>query len=74
MEALADLFTFGATDGLFNPNTYMVDKGFCKHFVPENSWIRLLNPDGHKLGGGHRVKSIKLYDNWNELTRNPFGY
>ncbi|MEI2675231.1 MAG: hypothetical protein V9F05_14410 [Chitinophagaceae bacterium] len=70
MEALADLFTFGATDGLFNPNTYMVDKGFCKHFVPENSWIRLLNPDGHKLGGGHRVKSIKLYDNWNELTRN----
>lgn len=31
-------------------------------------YVRLYNPDGKKRGGGSRVKSIKMYDNWEEMT------
>ncbi|WP_290793190.1 PA14 domain-containing protein [Flavihumibacter sp. UBA7668] len=33
------------------------------------SYVRLLNPTYRKFGGGHRVKSIKIYDNWDKLTQ-----
>jgi hypothetical protein len=32
------------------------------------SFIRLNSPDFKKVGGGHRVRSITMSDNWNELT------
>ena len=31
-------------------------KGYSKTFVPGESWVRFHNPNGHKLGGGSRVK------------------
>lgn len=33
------------------------------------SFVRLNNPYGLKYGGGHRVKSVKLKDNWNAMTK-----
>ncbi len=32
------------------------------------TFIRLNNPLYKKYGGGHRVKRIKIYDNWNKMT------
>jgi len=31
-------------------------------------FVRLNDPDGIKYGGGHRVKSVILKDNWNAMT------
>lgn len=32
------------------------------------SFIRLNNPGYNKYGGGHRVKRITIYDNWDKMT------
>lgn len=37
-------------------------------FVGAKSWIRLNNPNGHKLGGGLRVKKIEMIDNWQTMV------
>lgn len=52
------------------PNKALQDKGCAKIFKPGKSWIRLENPNGRKLGGGLRVKSIELSDNWDVMTSN----
>ncbi len=49
------------------PDGYLQNKGRARIFKPEKSWIRLENSDGHKFGGGLRVKSIKLSDNWTQM-------
>ncbi len=36
----------------------------AQSFVGAKSWVRLNNPNGHKLGGGLRVKKIEMLDNW----------
>jgi len=41
-----------------------------RSFVGNKSWVRLNNPDGHKLGGGHRVKKIEMTDNWQAMLSN----
>nr|WP_294922378.1 hypothetical protein [uncultured Flavobacterium sp.] len=55
------------------PDGYLQDKGRARIFKPEKSWIRLENSDGHKLGGGLRVKSIKLSDNWTKMLEVTSG-
>lgn len=40
----------------------------AQEFVAAKSWIRLNNPDGHKLGGGSRVKRIEMIDNWTQMV------
>ncbi|MES2773900.1 MAG: PA14 domain-containing protein [Bacteroidota bacterium] len=42
--------------------------GYGKSIKPELCFGRLSNPVGAKFGGGHRVKSIIIKDNWNLLT------
>jgi hypothetical protein len=49
------------------PNVAMLEKGFGAYFKKERSWIRLNDPDGQKLGGGSRVKSITISDNWEDM-------
>jgi len=51
-----------------NPNEKMVNNGYCKEMVEDHSWVRLKNPYSKKLGGGHRVKQITVFDNWEEMT------
>lgn len=50
-------------------NNRMKLEGYASTFVPEKSWIKLIDPDGRKLGGGSRVKKVELSNNWN--TMNP---
>ena len=42
-------------------------KGYSKTFVPGKSWVRFHNPNGHKLGGGSRVKKVVISDQWEEM-------
>lgn len=44
------------------------DKGYASTIVPLKSIVRLNNPDYRKMGGGLRVKRIKIYDNWTKST------
>ena len=39
-----------------------------KYFIPSKSYVRMFCPDLKKYGGGHRVKSIKVYDEWDEFS------
>ncbi|MDR6762073.1 hypothetical protein J2Y38_002284 [Flavobacterium sp. 2755] len=55
------------------PDGYLQGKGRARIFKPEKSWVRLENSDGHKLGGGLRVKSIKLSDNWTKMLEGTSG-
>lgn len=43
------------------------EKLIARRFVPERSWIRLIEPTGTKLGGGARVKEVKMFDNWDDM-------
>lgn len=57
--------SIGAMAEIFSgPNGKLEEKGCARIFDTNRSWIRLENPDGHKLGGGLRVKKIELSDNW----------
>lgn len=55
------------------PNKTIRNKGYGLAAVTQKSWIRLNNPNGKKLGGGSRVKSISMGDNWKSMTNNS-GY
>lgn len=41
---------------------------FCQSIDTTVSLIRLNVPNYKKLGGGHRVKRIEVFDNWNHMT------
>lgn len=49
------------------------DKRCAQKFIPEKSWIRLQNPTRKKLGGGSRVKSIRLSDKWTNMLSEDFS-
>ena len=42
--------------------------GDGQHIDLTNSYARLNDPFGQKIGGGHRVRSIEIHDNWGEMT------
>jgi len=42
--------------------------GWATEIMLNRSYIRLNDPDYRKFGGGHRVKKIVIYDNWNKMT------
>lgn len=58
----------GILDMFNSPNGTLEKKNIANHFVANKSWIRLMQPDGEKLGGGSRVKQIKLHDDWDVMT------
>ena len=51
-----------------NANTQLQEKFIAQKFIPNKSWIRLMQPEGKKLGGGSRVKEIKIKDEWDIMT------
>lgn len=59
-SSLQELFT--------GPNQAIWDKARGRRIVLNKSFIRLLDPTHRKMGGGHRVKEIRMYDNWNQMT------
>jgi len=48
------------------PNKALEDKLICRKFSNRKSWVRLQEPDGEKLGGGCRVKTVRMNDKWAE--------
>jgi hypothetical protein len=51
-----------------NPFNTFQSSGFARQVEINKCFVRLNNPSGHKFGGGTRVKSVKLKDNWNVMT------
>ncbi|WP_281635414.1 hypothetical protein [Flavobacterium marginilacus] len=62
IPALSDIFT--------SPNAKLQQTGIASQFITGKSWIRLMNSNMHKIGGGSRVKNIELNDQWNVMTGN----
>lgn len=52
-----------------NPNQILYDQENARKILRQKSMIRLKNQNGHKLGGGLRVKKIETFDSWNEMTQ-----
>ena len=44
------------------------NNGWVAQIDTSRSFVRLDNPIYRKFGGGHRVKRITVYDNWNHMT------
>ncbi|MBL7898047.1 MAG: hypothetical protein JNJ99_05905, partial [Crocinitomicaceae bacterium] len=51
------------------PNGALRSREISRRFIPHKSWVRLGNPDGHKKGGGCRVKMLSMSDEWDEMTK-----
>lgn len=51
-----------------SPNGQLMDKRIASRFIPEKSWVRLMNPGDKKFGGGSRVKGIQIKDKWDVMT------
>lgn len=51
-----------------SPNKQLQEKGIASQFIANKSWVRLLHPDGNKLGGGSRIKQVKILDQWKIMT------
>ena len=51
-------------DAILGPNLALYSKGIGKYIIANKSWVRLNDSDFKKLGGGSRVKSINLSDEW----------
>lgn len=52
------------------PHQVLKNKKIAKYFIPEKSFIRLQHPTNNKLGGGLRVKTVKMFDNWDDMVGN----
>jgi len=50
------------------PNLAVYNQEKCQELVTQHSFIRLLEPTGHKYGGGLRVKRITMFDNWAKMV------
>ncbi|MFT3981669.1 MAG: PA14 domain-containing protein [Ferruginibacter sp.] len=59
-----------ATAGFYN---YTIAEGRCKEIISSKSFVRLNSPSYKKLGGGHRVKKVELFDNWKKMTDGAQG-
>lgn len=67
---------FSSFEELFKgPNKPIWEEGRGQEIVTNKSWVRLFEPSHKKLGGGHRVKRILMYDNWDAMTNdNTAGF
>jgi hypothetical protein len=50
------------------PNGSMYAKGLGSTINPAGSWVRLMEPEKTKLGGGNRVKEITVSNEWNSIS------
>lgn len=64
----------GVTELFRGANGTFEKDGYAHSFNPDKSWIRLCEPDGVKLGGGSRVKQVRIYDMWDGMTSTEQDY
>lgn len=50
------------------PNQELKRLDVARRFKNDKSWVRLMNPSTEKYGGGCRVKSVKMLDNWDVMN------
>ena len=67
-----DLFNYAMSQvknvaSLGGVNFMMSKFGYSRECVPGKTWVRLGMGSNSKRGGGHRVKSITVNDNWDEV-------
>ena len=57
-------------DILTGPNAKLrsITYNCARKFIPEKSWIRLTTPRDYKLGGGVRVKTLTMHDQWDQMV------
>lgn len=55
------------------PNGRMMAQGFGSKIDTKGSWVRLMEPDKNKLGGGNRVKEILISDEWESISETEAG-
>ncbi len=67
-EALAGML-YSLKNAFSDPVRAMRSEGKAQIVVLDQSFIRLNDPDGVKFGGGQRVRSIRLKDNWQAMTK-----
>lgn len=53
---------------LTNKIAYFQLKQHCRKTNLNNSFIRCNKTNGFKVGGGHRVKSVTISDNWQQMS------
>lgn len=51
-----------------DPVNALRSRGLARSVLLDHSFARLNDPDGYKYGGGQRVKSLKLKDNWQPMS------
>lgn len=77
LDIVEDLFSVQTLNNLFEillgPNGVLEMKGIGIRFIKEKSYIRLDEPDGTKLGGGSRVKKVKMNDIWEKMNGETQG-
>lgn len=56
-------------DAFKDPVNALRTDGKAMNTVLSKCFVRLNDPDGIKYGGGYRVKSVTISDNWNLMTR-----
>lgn len=66
-DLLAGLFD-GLNGAFKNPVNHLRQQGLAQTVDVSKCFVRLNDPDGFKYGGGHRVKSVRLKDNWSEMN------
>ena len=69
-EAIQMLASLGKniSTALSNFDKIARDNNWVNEVDLNKSFVRLLNPNRKKYGGGHRVKRITVYDNWDKMT------
>jgi hypothetical protein len=55
-------------------DAFLISEGYFRELNLNKSWVRMNSPFKKKMGGGSRVKSITLTDNWKNLTNNTNGF
>jgi hypothetical protein len=75
-EFIKSLMGFGTQIAAMFTGFYrlMRDIGYSSSFVASKSFIRLLNPNMAKIGGGCRVKQLTLNDNWDHMNSSASSY
>ena len=58
----------GLESAFQNPIKYLMSEHKAQTIVLAESFVRLNAPAMKKYGGGHRVKSVEVKDNWNAMT------
>jgi hypothetical protein len=67
---IASGFFSSISDAINGPNQalHSIKYNVGGKFIANKSWLRLMNPNGKKLGGGLRVKKVAILDNWSTMS------